>query len=315
MNQQRLPRGGNHLEKGTKMKAINDTQTTIQNVNVKIDPVVKESAESVLANMGLNMSAYIGMCLRQIAQDREIPFTQKADPGFWANEYRVYKTKRIVDSGILHPTFALYTEITALVSALGLTIATGLLSAESSGANPEIIGLANNILGSVKFGKSLSAVHASLFIYSELASTLEKSFADGKDAMPFTVYKEAFKSIDEEILDKCFKIVENRGADFFKLYSTVFDLDETERDITREDSVIYVDQLFNYAVETYNENPESIMQRYTGQVGGSGKAYLLFSASNAQDTLLSQSLNIKYEHNAGDTPLPYSKNKGGEQND
>ena len=36
--------GGAPTEKGTEMKEIKDTQITAQNVNLKIDPVVKESA-------------------------------------------------------------------------------------------------------------------------------------------------------------------------------------------------------------------------------------------------------------------------------
>ena len=83
------------------MSAIKDTQATVQNVNFKIDPVVKESAESTLANMGLNMSAYIGMCLRQVAQDRKVPFIPSADPLFWNSECRIYKIKRMVESNFL----------------------------------------------------------------------------------------------------------------------------------------------------------------------------------------------------------------------
>lgn len=33
-------------------------------ISFKVDSVVKESAEAVLAGSGLNTSAYLGMCLR-----------------------------------------------------------------------------------------------------------------------------------------------------------------------------------------------------------------------------------------------------------
>lgn len=81
------------------MKSIKDTQAVVQNVNFKIDPVVKGSAEAVLSGMGLNMSAYIGMCLRQLAQDRKIPFSQTIDPDFWVAEARISAAKSLIDCG------------------------------------------------------------------------------------------------------------------------------------------------------------------------------------------------------------------------
>lgn len=81
------------------MKGIKNTQATIQNINIKIDPVVKEAADGVLSGMGLNMSAYIGMCLRQVAQDRKLPFAQTVNPDFWAAEASVSAAKSYIDSG------------------------------------------------------------------------------------------------------------------------------------------------------------------------------------------------------------------------
>lgn len=81
------------------MKGIKDTQASIQNINIKIDPVVKEAADGVLSGMGLNMSAYIGMCLRQVAQDRKLPFAQTVNPDFWAAEASVSAAKSYIDSG------------------------------------------------------------------------------------------------------------------------------------------------------------------------------------------------------------------------
>ncbi|WP_144744274.1 type II toxin-antitoxin system RelB/DinJ family antitoxin [Enorma burkinafasonensis] len=298
------------------MKATKDTQVTIQNVNLKIDPVVKESAESVLANMGLNMSAYIGMCLRQLAQDREIPFTQKADPEFWATEYRAYKTKRIVDSGIIQPAINLYTEIGKLITGISGEIEAKMLVAEIDGTSPTVIELANDMLGDVTFDKSLNATHVKVSMLLESVSGIEKRFAGDKDVKPFTAYRETLESIDGKILDGCFEIAENLDVNILELFGTVFDLDTTEDEgftITRENSVLLVDQLFGYAVETYSENPDSIVLRYTGQVGGSALAIALSAASAAQDMLSKCNLDVKY--NTGVAPALLDKNKGDEQGD
>lgn len=294
------------------MKSAKDnqtTQTTIQNVNIKIDPVVKESAESVLANMGLNMSAYIGMCLRQLAQDREIPFTQKANPEFWATEYRAYKTKRIVDSGIIKPVLDLYNDLGHFINSLEGTIQAKLISVELSGTSPDTIDFANEMLGNMTFGKSLVDTHVKV-------SSLLDSLSDLGNVKPFTVYKETLESIDEKILDGCFEIAENSDIDIVELFSTVFDIDTTEDTgfaITRENSVMIVDQLFSYAVDAYNENPDSIVLRYTGQIGGSALAIALSASSAAQDILSSLHLIVRY--NTGVAPSFFDKTKGGEQND
>lgn len=69
-------------------------------INFKVDSVVKDSAEAVLAGMGLNTSAYLGMCLRKLAQDRTIPFDLKIDPQFWAAEVQVSIAASCVKSGL-----------------------------------------------------------------------------------------------------------------------------------------------------------------------------------------------------------------------
>ncbi|WP_165173659.1 type II toxin-antitoxin system RelB/DinJ family antitoxin [Adlercreutzia sp. ZJ242] len=79
------------------MKSNNATQL----MNVKIDSVVKESAETVLTGMGLNMSAYVGMCLRQLAQDRKLPFVVSTDPDFWILEEQAAESARIIKSGFV----------------------------------------------------------------------------------------------------------------------------------------------------------------------------------------------------------------------
>lgn len=93
------------------MKGNKDTQATIQNVNIKLDPVVKGSAEGVLSGMGLSMSAYVGMCLRQLAQDRKIPFAQTVDPDFWVTEAKVSAAKAHIDSGAFEAAWELFEKV------------------------------------------------------------------------------------------------------------------------------------------------------------------------------------------------------------
>ena len=69
-------------------------------VNFRVDQTVKESAEAVLSAMGLNLSSYIGMCLRQVAQDRKVPFTPNVNPEFWMAENAVSNVMSLINSGI-----------------------------------------------------------------------------------------------------------------------------------------------------------------------------------------------------------------------
>lgn len=80
-------------------------------VNFKIDAIVKESAEAVLSGMGLNTSAYLGMCLRKLAQERTLPFDLKLDPEFWIAEAQVSKAVNILRSGFFFDMCALREEI------------------------------------------------------------------------------------------------------------------------------------------------------------------------------------------------------------
>ena len=50
------------------------------NVVARIDPAVKEQAESILAAMGISASLGINMFYHQIIRDRGLPFTPTAGP-------------------------------------------------------------------------------------------------------------------------------------------------------------------------------------------------------------------------------------------
>lgn len=81
-------------------------------VNFKIDVVVKEAAEATLSSMGISTSAYLGMCLRQLAQERKLPFAFEADPEFWIAEAQVGRAAELLRSGLFEKTVELRKQVT-----------------------------------------------------------------------------------------------------------------------------------------------------------------------------------------------------------
>lgn len=79
-------------------------------ISFKVDSVVKESAEAVLTGSGLNTSAYLGMCLRKLAQGGEVPFDLKVDSMFWVGEAKVSKAAAHIKSGAFHKALAIQSE-------------------------------------------------------------------------------------------------------------------------------------------------------------------------------------------------------------
>lgn len=69
-------------------------------INFKVDSGVKESAEAVLTGMGLNMSTYLGMSLRALAQSRKVPFDLEVNPDFWIEDAKAAEAADYVKSGI-----------------------------------------------------------------------------------------------------------------------------------------------------------------------------------------------------------------------
>ena len=54
------------------------TTSALTDIHIKIDAGVKEDAEAVLKEIGLSMSNYLNMSLRQLCRQREIPFRATA---------------------------------------------------------------------------------------------------------------------------------------------------------------------------------------------------------------------------------------------
>ena len=65
-------------------------------INIRIDDNLKNEAEILLNDMGLNMSTAVNMFIKQIVKKRSIPFeiTAKIDP-FW-NEFNQAHLKRAI---------------------------------------------------------------------------------------------------------------------------------------------------------------------------------------------------------------------------
>lgn len=47
------------------------------NINVRIDPVIKDQAEAILSSLGLNLSSAINVFLIQVIATQSIPFEIK----------------------------------------------------------------------------------------------------------------------------------------------------------------------------------------------------------------------------------------------
>ena len=44
-------------------------------ITVRVDDVVKEQAEAMLEDMGMNMTTYVALSLRALVRERKIPFS------------------------------------------------------------------------------------------------------------------------------------------------------------------------------------------------------------------------------------------------
>ncbi len=72
-------------------------------INLRIDEDVKRSAEKVLDDIGLSMSAAITVFLKKVSREHRIPFEVSADP-FYSESNMRYLEQRMEDykAGRLH---------------------------------------------------------------------------------------------------------------------------------------------------------------------------------------------------------------------
>lgn len=90
---------------------------TDSNINLVVDDVVKSASEAVLNHMGVSVDSYLTMCLRQVAQDRQIPFTPSYDPQFWEDEKDVSLAVRYVESGAFSIAVSAYNDLFKVIQA------------------------------------------------------------------------------------------------------------------------------------------------------------------------------------------------------
>lgn len=75
---------------------------TTVNTNIKMDPVVKQQAQTLFAELGMNMSTAINIFLKQAIREQAIPF-RIGDP-FYAPKNIEYleKVTHDIDAGKAH---------------------------------------------------------------------------------------------------------------------------------------------------------------------------------------------------------------------
>lgn len=243
------------------MKMTKDAQVGTQSVNIKIDPVVKDSAEAALSNMGINMSTYIVMCLREVAQSRKVPFTPSADPAFWADEQTAYKVKRMVESDFL--VFATIFIPGAHAAMVTLTIEIG-KHIDSAGTRDAL--LVANTLGGMK----LQTIWPHL---DEAAKLFEDQ---GVPSPIIKAVKEAADRIDE-LFNTVFssRIIDESGiVDNTFPGNTWDDLDKGQR-------YFAVGTALEELSSAYEKSPDSMIARFTGRQATSSSIQLIQNASSA----------------------------------
>lgn len=259
------------------MKGIKDTQATIQNVNIKIDPVVKGAAEGVLSGMGLNMSAYIGMCLRQVAQDRKIPFTQTVDPDFWVTEAKVGTAKAYIDSGAFTSAFETYEK---MFNAIWKGNEEALVKAFKEGKG----GAPNYILVQVAEVENKADIGSPSKILLTLKG-LPSSVRHIGDILQAT--NDDGESVDagRRFCDTYANAVESLGTSIEGIVSSAFDsesclrdvLDRAPSDLTVEEKADALDSVISTVLDVASDNPSNLSMRFVG-AGGQATLESVFDA-------------------------------------
>lgn len=264
------------------MKGVKHTQSTIQNVNFKIDPVVKGAAEGVLSGMGLNMSAYIGMCLRQVAQDRKVPFTQSVDPDFWIAESKVSEAKAYIESGAFSAAFDFYLKARDEFNA---SVAEAALSAyaERTSDVSQVIMLqiaekeGKTDLGSV--GRIVSAgetLAAEVRNIGKMSRAMTDDEAEGDGWMRFCdAYANGIKSAADKVSEAVNEAFESEAG----LRNA---LDCKPSDLEAKEKTSVLDYIISIVLDVADKHPSNLSMRF---IGSSGQAELttVFDALKSMD--------------------------------
>ncbi len=86
------------------------------NLNIRTDKEIKEQAEEIFAELGLNMTTAVNMFLRKTVRERGIPFDLKIDVPNMETVKAIEEGRRIADD----PKIPGYKDAKSLRSALGV---------------------------------------------------------------------------------------------------------------------------------------------------------------------------------------------------
>ena len=101
--------------------------------SLSIDPIVLETAEQVLSGIGISMSSYIEMCLRQVAQSSTVPFSPLDDPEFWMAERAIRAAYHKYETGEYRAAKKLIEEISEELNTRYMNFAMHLIGSQPTG--------------------------------------------------------------------------------------------------------------------------------------------------------------------------------------
>lgn len=101
--------------------------------SLSIDPIVLETAEQVLSGIGISMSSYIEMCLRQVAQSATVPLSPLDDPEFWMAERAIRAAYHKYETGEYHAAKKLIGEISEELNTRYMNFAMHLIGSQPTG--------------------------------------------------------------------------------------------------------------------------------------------------------------------------------------
>lgn len=225
-------------------------------ISFKVDSVVKESAEAVLAGSGLNTSAYLGMCLRKLAQGGEVPFELKVDSMFWIWEAKVSKAVTYIKSGAFHEAIAIQTEVGKLFETEIEKLFLKLVASEETGAKSKDIFVDQLTSG---FIPAAATSTSSIRSYTEniipLISSIDEPSADNVVSQ--------IRDIANQVEEKAASLVKN---------SKIIDLIEetTIGNNTEElrENVELTESIIETVLDAYEENRDQLAMRFVGSEFG-----------------------------------------------
>lgn len=266
------------------MKGIKDIQTTVQNVNIKIDPVVKGAAEGVLSGMGLNMSAYIGMCLRQVAQDRKVPFTQSVDPDFWIAESKVGEAKTYIESGAFSAAFDLYLRMKdEFIDSRGKAALSAFSGSDSDMPTPLLSQLAeaeaktdlSSVSNIISSGEELANRARSEWEFFMATMKDDETSGEGEKRFCYA-YAEGVESAAKKASETVAEALESEAS-----LRSVIDCEPSN--LTTDEKASVLDYIISTVLDVASEHPSNLSMRFIGSGGQPELAHVFDSLKTMED--------------------------------